>query len=463
MPQALSPRNRRLVLLLGGGLAALLLLGFWIGGRPKGPRYLTATVERGALTAAVEATGTINPLTTVPVGSYVSGTVKLVFADFNTRVRAGQVLAQLDPAVYQAQVVTARGNLAGAEANVRHLEAGLGTSRALIETDEANAAKAQADARYARANAERQGKLFGQGLIPLDLKELSQSTLDQADAGGRAASAQVHQAQAQYQEQVAQVEQARAEVSAMQGSLEQAEANLRYTTILSPTEGTVVAKNVTVGQSVAASLQAPNLFTLAQDLQRMQVYAKTDESDTGFIKMGGDATFQVDAFPNEVFHGRVSVIRLNAYIVQNVVTYDTVIDFENLDERLLPGETAYVTIPTGHAENALLIPNAALTYTPDLPAEELAELYRQAKIPETTRASHTGGQQVVWRLGAGETLEPVAIEVGISDYANTQMLAGRLREGDRLVTGALAAGAAGANAKGAPKPPRAPGATGRPR
>ncbi len=458
VPQNPSPRNRRIVLLAAAILAALLLVGFWIGGRPKGTQYLTATVERGAITAAVEATGTITPLTTVPVGSYVSGTVKLVFADFNTRVRAGQVLAQLDPAVYQAQGVTARGNLASAEANERRLEAGLGTSRALIETDEANAAKAQADARYARASAERQAKLFGQGLIPLDQKELSQSTLDQADAAGRSAGAQVHQAQAQYQEQVAQVEQARAEVAAMRGALAEAEANLRYTTILSPTDGIVVAKNVAVGQSVAASLQAPNLFTLAQDLKRMQVYAKTDESDTGFIKMGGDATFQVDAFPNEVFHGRVSVIRLNAYIVQNVVTYDTVIDFENPDERLLPGETAYVTIPTGHAENVLLIPNAALTYTPDLPADDLAELYRQAKIPETARASHAGGQQVVWRLQAGETLEPVAISVGISDYANTQMLKGDLRAGDRLVTGALAAGSA--NAKGAPKPPRAPNAPG---
>jgi HlyD family secretion protein len=445
-------------------VAAIVLLGLFLGGRAKGPQYLTARVQRGSVTSAVEATGTINPLTTVPVGSYVSGTVKLVFADFNTRVQAGQVLAQLDPAVYQAQVVTARGNLAGAEANLRHIQAGLGSSQAQIETDEANAAKAQADAGYARANAQRLGKLFGQGLIPLDQKDLSQSTLDQADAGARAARSQIHQAEAQYKEQVAQVEQARAEVSAMQGALQQAEANLRYTTILSPTDGTVVIKNVTVGQSVAASLQAPNLFTLAQDLKRMQVYAKTDESDTGFVKVGGDATFQVDAFPNEIFHGRVSGIRLNAYIVQNVVTYDTVIDFENPDERLLPGETAYVTIPTGHAENALLVPNAALTYTPDLPASELDRLYRQAGIPEAARTSHIGGQQVIWKLAGGERLLPVAVKVGISDYANTQMVAGQLQEGDLLVTGAVTAGGNGSTAKGAPKAPRPPGpGGGRPR
>lgn len=424
--------------MLAVAVAAILFVGFWIGGRSKGPQYLTAPVQRGAITSAVEATGTINPLTTVPVGSYVSGTVKLVFADFNSRVRAGQVLAQIDPAVYEAQMVTARGNLASAEANLRHLQAALGSSQAQIETDEANAAKAQADAGYARANAARIDKLYSQGLLPLDQRDLSQSTLGQSEAGTRAAKAQVSQAKAQYQEAQAQVEQARADVAAMRGALQQAEANLRYTTILSPTDGIVVARNITVGQSVAASLQAPNLFTIAQDLKRMQVYAKTDESDTGFIKIGGEATFQVDAFPNERFQGRVSAIRLNAYIVQNVVTYDTVIDFENPDERLLPGETAYVTIPTGHAENVLEIPNAALTFTPDLPAADLARLYRRSGIPEAARTSHLGGHQVVWKLNGGEP-EPVSVKVGISDYANTQLIEGNLKPGDLLITGALAA------------------------
>jgi HlyD family secretion protein len=449
--------RRRIALVLAVAVAALLLLGFWIGGRSKGPQYLTAKVQRGSITSGVEATGTINPLTTVPVGSYVSGTVKLVFADFNSRVRAGQVLAQIDPAVYEAQVATARGNLASAEANLRHVQASLGSSQAQIEAGEANAEKAQADAGYARANAQRLAKLYGQGLLPLDQKDLSQSTLGQSEAGARVAKAQASQARAQYQEAVAQVEQARAEVAAMRGSLQQAEANLGYTTILSPTDGTVVARNITVGQSVAASLQAPNLFTIAQDLKRMQVYAKTDESDTGFIKVGEEANFQVDAFPNERFHGQVSAIRLNAYIVQNVVTYDTVIDFENSDERLLPGETAYVTIPTGHAENVLEIPNAALTYTPDLPGEDLNRLYRQFKIPEAARTSHAGGQQVVWKLAADDKLEPVAVKAGISDFATTQLVQGNLKEGDPLITGAVTA----ADGKGKPRTPGQGGGGGR--
>jgi HlyD family secretion protein len=442
---------------VAGVVVALLLLGFWMRRPAGGAQFLTAPAKRGAITSAVEATGTINPLTTVPVGSYVSGTVKFIFADFNTRVHAGQVLAQIDPDVYEAQVATARGNLAAAQANLRNLEAGLGSTRALIETDEANAAKSEADLGYYQANARRIGSLYAQGLVPLDQKDQTQSTLAQSAASARASKAQVNQAKAQYNEGLAQIEQARAQVAAARGGLQQAEANLRYTTILSPTEGTVVARNIDVGQSVAASLTAPNLFTIAQDLKRMLVYAKTDESDTGFIKVGGEATFQVDAFPSEVFHGRVSAIRLNAYIVQNVVTYDTVIDFDNPDERLLPGETAYVTIPTGHVDDAIEIPNAALTYTPDLPAAELQRLYERFKVPEAAHTTHLGGQQVVWKLGEGESLEPVAITAGISDYVNTQLVAGKLREKDVLVTGATNPASGGGNKGGGPpRPPRPP-------
>jgi HlyD family secretion protein len=451
-----QPFNSRKTLwsVLAGAVVAVLLLGFWVRGRSEPVRYLTEPVKRGAITSAVEATGTINPLTTVPVGSYVSGTMKLLFADFNTRVHAGQVLAQIDPAVYKAQVDTARGNLAGAEANLRNLQASLGSLQAAIETGEANAAKMEADLTYSRVNARRLGDLSKQGLIPVDQRDLSQSTLAQSEAAVRAAKAQVSQARAQYKEGQAQVEQARAQVAAMRGSLAQAEANLRYTTILSPTDGVVVARAISVGQSVAASLQAPNLFTIAQDLKRMQVYAKIDESDTGFIKPGAEATFQVDAFPHEVFHGRVSAVRLNATIVQNVVTFDTIVDFDNPDQRLLPGETAYVIIPTGHAENALQIPNAALTWTPDLPPADLKRLYQKAGVPEAAHTTHAGGWQVVWKLGPGDALEPVAVKAGISDYATTQSIEGKIQEGDRLITGAITAGSSPAakTTPGAPRP-----------
>ncbi|HYL68462.1 MAG TPA: efflux RND transporter periplasmic adaptor subunit, partial [Candidatus Limnocylindria bacterium] len=189
------------------------------------------------------------------------------------------------------------------------------------------------------------------------------------------------------------------------------------------------------GQSVAASLQAPNVFTIAQDLKRMQVYAKTDESDTGSIQVGTVVSFQVDAFPTEQFHGRVSAVRLNAYSVQNVVTYDTIIDFDNPDEKLRPGETAYVTIPTGNALSVIMIPNTALTYTPDMQRAQLQVLYKQYNISREASTTHLGGWQVVWKLGADMKPLPIAVQCGITDFNNTQLLKGDLHEGDVLITG----------------------------
>jgi HlyD family secretion protein len=437
-------RHKKLVTFAVIALAVLVTVGMVVRARSNSPQYLTAKVERGDITAAVQATGTINPLTTVPVGSYVSGTVQYIFADFNSRVQAGQVLAQLDPAIYEAQVIQARGNLAHAQADITNLQANLAAGKAVIQTNQANLARLQAAVSYSRANAARVADLYKQGILAQDQNDMTQANLAQADAQVRAAEAQIRQSEAQLEQTQAQLEQAHAQVEVARGALKQAETNLRYTTIVSPIDGTVVARNVTVGQSVAASLQAPNVFTIAQDLTRMQVYAKTDEADTGDIKVGTDVTFQVDAFPREVFHGRVSAIRLNAYVVQNVVTYDTVIDFENPDEKLLPGETAYVTIPTGHARDALKVPNAALRFKPELARQKLQELYREFKIPASALAgSQPGGWQVVWKLGPGGGLEPEAVKVGITDYNSSQLLEGKLKQGDVLVTGEMLTSSAG--------------------
>jgi HlyD family secretion protein len=430
-----AQKNKKLVVVLGIGVIVLVSVGMVIRARSNGGKFLTAKVLRGDITAVVQATGTINPLTTVPVGSYVSGTVQYIFADFNSRVGAGQVLAQLDPAISEAQVIQARGNLANAQGNVKNLEASLVGTQAAIQTNRANLARLQAAADYTRVNANRVADLFKQGILAQDQNDLTQSTLQQADAQVRAAEAQLNQSIAQLDQIKAQLQQAKAMVEVQTGALKQAETNLAYTTIVSPIDGTVVARNITVGQSVAASLQAPNVFTIAQDLKRMQVYAKTDESDTGSIKVGADVTFQVDAFPTETFHGRVSAIRLNAYTVQNVVTYDTVIDFDNPQEKLLPGETAYVTVPTGFASDCLKIPNAALRFTPEMSRKDLEEVYNQYHIPVAARTSHLGGWQVVWKLGAEKKLQPVAVRVGITDYSYTQLLEGEVHEGELLVTG----------------------------
>lgn len=428
-------RKRTGLLWLGAiALAGLGSVGWVLTHRTEGPKFLTARVERGPITSAVQATGTINPLTTVPVGSYVSGTVKYIFADFNSRVHAGQVLAQLDPEIYEAQVTQARGNLENAGASERNLEAAIAVQEASIKTNQANVEKAKAAADYARSTSKRFAGLAEQGVISRDQADQLKSGMDQADAQVRASEAQLNQAVAQLAQSRAQLDQARAQVKTMQGALDLAETNLRYCTILSPIDGTVVARNVTVGQSVAASLQAPVVFSIAQDLTRMQLYASTDESDTGNIKIGTEATFQVDAFPTETFRGRVSAIRLNAITVQNVVTYNTIIDFENPNGKLLPGETAYATIPTGHVEECVKVPNSALRFTPALRPQELQQLYRKYGIPASATASHLGGRQVVWKIENGQ-LRPVAVQVGITDYTYTQLVSGAVQAGEELAAG----------------------------
>jgi HlyD family secretion protein len=237
-------------------------------------------------------------------------------------------------------------------------------------------------------------------------------------------------------------------------ALRVAETNLNYTVIRSPIDGTVVARNVDVGQTVAASLQAPTIFTIAQDLSKMLVYTKTDESDVGNIKPGKQVTFKVDAFPKENFHGTVSQVRMNPTTVQNVVTYDTMIEFENPELKLFPGMTAYVTIPVATVQNVLKLPNTALRYKPPMTPEEVLRLYEQYGIDEKqsegpekspsppgvpesniTRAPRATSS-VVWKLHADNSMEPVKVSLGITDHAFTEVgaiLKGDLKESDNVV------------------------------
>jgi HlyD family secretion protein len=435
--------HKKTVTLAAIAVVVLVTVGMVVKSRSAQAKYLTATVQQGDVTAAVQATGTINPLTTVPVGSYVSGTVEYIFADYNSTVHANQVLAQLDPAIYQAQVTQARGNLANAQANVQNLQASIAADQAGIQNNQANITRLKAAADYARVNAARIDNLAKEGVLSADQRDMTSSSQQQADAQVLAAEAQLNQAKAQLEQTRAQLLQAKAQVEVQTGVLKQAETNLAYTTIVSPIDGTVVARNVTVGQSVAASLQAPVVFSIAQDLTRMQVYAATDESDTGNIKIGTEVTFQVDAFPSETFTGRVSAIRLNATTVQNVVTYNTIIDFENPQEKLLPGETAYVTIPTGHASDCIKIPNAALRFAPEMPRPKLQELYKENGIPASATGTHPGGWRVVWKLGPGGSLIPIRVKTGITDYSFTQLIDGKVKKGDELITGQESASAGG--------------------
>jgi len=409
--------------------------------RGKTPvQYYTSRVELGDIRQVVEATGTINAVITVQVGSQVSGTIARLYVDFNSHVKKGQLIAQIDPALFQGAMAQAKADLENAKAN--------------LAVAVANTVKARANAVQTKADYARGLSLSEQGVI-------SPQALDLAKANAEGAEAQVSAALASEQ-------QARAQVLQKQAAVQVAQTNLDYTTIHAPIDGTVVARNVDVGQTVAASLQAPTLFTIAQDLTKMQVYAKTDESDVGQIRAGQKVTFKVDAYPRDTFSGVVSQVRMNSTVVQNVVTYDTIVDFNNPDLKLFPGMTAYVTIPVATVANVAKIPNGALRYKPDLTPEEIRALYQKAGIPEANgprTSSNAGGppkngagsssaakpsaqngdaqgargeMQVVWKQLADKTLEPVRVKTGITDHTFTELvqeLNGTLRDGDDLVTG----------------------------
>lgn len=348
----LVPAVILLAILFAGGYFVYSMIG------PKGPnqKFRTIKVERGEISSVVTATGTINPVTTVLVGSQVSGTIKDLHADFNSRVKEGQVIAQIDPAIFEAQVEQGRANLLSAQANLLNAQANL-------KNAQANLSKAEIAVVDAKRTLERNKELIEKKVIAQAILDTAQTNYDTAIAQREVANAQLESARAQVESSKAQVEQARA-------SLKVADTNLRYTTIRSPVNGIVISRNVDVGQTVAASLQAPTLFTIAKDLTQMQVDTNVSEADIGRMVKGQDATFTVDAYPERTFRGKVSEIRNAPITIQNVVTYDVVIQVDNSDLRLKPGMTANVSVQIEHKENILKIPNSALRFRPESAKKE---------------------------------------------------------------------------------------------
>jgi HlyD family secretion protein len=397
--------NKRRALFFAG--AVLLLTGLATMSfvhRGDHIQYLTSKVQQGEIKDAVEATGVVNAVVNVQVGSQVSGTIAKLNADFNSHVHKGDVIALIDPRLFEGAVHQATADLENARANV------VAASANLLK---AQAALVQTKAEYDRA----------QNMMRTNIG--TQQALDVAKANYDSARAAVEGAQAS-------VVQANAQVSQKQAALSVAQTNLAFTVIRSPIDGTVVARNVDVGQTVAASLQAPTIFTIAQDLVKMYLYAKVDESDVGRIRAGQPVTFKVDAFPKEIFHGNVAQIRMNPTTVQNVVTYDAVIEFENRDLKLFPGMTAYVTIPVATVENVEKLPNAALRFKPPMTPEEVRARYAQAGIARDDAP-------VVWKL-RGDAIEPVEVALGITDHSYTEVrrvMAGALKPGDDVVTSAI--------------------------
>src|SRR3954447_19006459 len=360
-------------------IAGLLLIAFVVRQlRTSGAAtYQSANVTRGQITQAVTATGTLNPVVNVQVGSQVSGNISKLFADFNSQVKAGQVVAQIDPALFQVTVTQAEGDVASAEAALE----------------------------LARLNAKRAQDLFTR-------KTSSQADLDQAMAS-------LHQAEAN--------------VKIKQGALDKAKADLEHCTITSPIDGVVISRTVDVGQTVAASLQAPIIFQIANDLTKMQIDSNVAEADVGVLAVDQAVDFTVDAFPMRTFHGKVVQVRNAPITVQNVVTYDTVIGLDNKDLKLKPGMTANVSIIIAHKDDVLQVKNAALRYRPPdaTPVEIRKTVTSRAGRPGPGRGGggQQGAQRTVYVLPSGANHpEPRQINTGISDGIMTEVVEG-LKEG----------------------------------
>ena len=376
-------------LLAAGGL-------YLFKNKGNGVQFRTEKITRGDLRAAVTATGTVSAVTTVLVGTQVSGTVKELFVDFNSPVKKDQLLAQIDPALSEARVAQAKANLQAAEANVQKAEVALQDATRTLERNRA---------------------LFAKNYI-------ARSDLDTAETSQLSAKAQLNASRAQ-------VEQTRA-------ALQQEETNLRYTRILSPVDGVVISRNVDIGQTVAASFQTPTLFSIAQDLTRMQIDTNVDEADIGRIRVGQQVQFTVDAYPDVQFPGKVSEVRNAPITVQNVVTYIVVIKVANPEHKLKPGMTANVSIITASSQGVLKIPNAALRFK-----------WTVQKAPDRGKGGGAGGapaageqdgqkRQGVWIL-EGQNPRRIPIKAGISDGNYTAVLSGDLKEGDAVIVEATGA------------------------
>jgi HlyD family secretion protein len=462
--------SRKYILLPGLAAALILVFGTYrvITVKADKPSYLFGSVDRGSIILQVAATGTLEAVTTVQVGTQVSGTISGLYADFNSEVKKGQLLARLDPALFEAQVQQA-------EANVTTAEATLNDTAASITSMKANLEKARVDVLDKQRKMKRQQELWDEKLIARDDFDTAEAAIGAAIAAQKAAEAELESAQARYKADQARLLQA-------QASLETAKVNLQHTIITSPISGTIISRSVDRGQTVAASFASPTLFTIAADLTKMQVNTNIDEADVGRIQAGMEATFTVDAYPSEIFQGKISQIRLAASTIQNVVTYNAIIDVDNSQLKLKPGMTANVKVLIQKADNVVRIPNAALRFRPNLSDSELAQAYKRAGEEKylafvksrAERAGSAGGGMAgrpataagagglgsgftstrgataresssaampanrgrrapVWILGPDRLLRPVIVRLGLTDGITTQIEEGKLKEGDKVI------------------------------
>ncbi len=387
-----------------GLIISMLAIGLAIGGyvffngeRKVPVQYRTAPVERGSVISIVSATGTINPVVLVEVGTQVSGMIKSLHADFNSQVKAGETVAVIDPEPFKARREQAVSNLEVARSNV---------------------ARSKADLAQRKRELDRVQSLLPQQFVSQNDVDVALTNHQSAEAQLRVAEAQVRQAGA---------------------ALNVADQELKYTVIRSPIEGIVVARNVEVGQTVAASFATPNLFLIALDLTKMQVNTNVSESDIGGMAEGQDAVFTVDAYPGESFTGTIRQVRLAPINIQNVVTYNVVVGVDNKDLRLKPGMTANVSIVVAQKDQTLKVPNAALRFMPPKSERDRHEVDGQAvsvvERHSTAKSNEELRQKTVWKLMEDGSLAPVPVQIGISDGVATEMLSEALAEGELVIVG----------------------------
>ncbi len=382
-----APNRGRLI---GAAIALAVIAGtaaaWWLSSSNTTIRYTTAPVTRGGVTRTVTASGTVNPVLTIIVGTYVSGVIQELNCDYNTKVKRGQTCAKIDPRPYQSVVDQNRANLAIAKAQ--------------LEKDKASLA-------YAKINHERQGRLLKSNAVSQDAADIAKNAYDQAQAQITFDDATIQQRQA---------------------ALDAAQVNLDYTNIVSPVDGIVVSRNVTMGQTVAASFQTPTLFLIATDLTKMQVDTNVSESDIGSIQEGNTAIFTVDAFPKRTFKGAVTQVRQSPQTVQNVVTFDVVIAADNADLAMKPGMTAATRIVTEARSDVIRVPSQALRYRPSTLGRENPRSER----PSTTRTGSDANVAQLWVLRDGEPAS-VPVVTGLEDETSTEIVEGEVKPGDQVI------------------------------
>ncbi len=452
----MSTRRALSVLGLLLGMSTLGAGSYVLWGAPGPPEFRTVPAARATLLATVSATGTLNPVISVQVGSQISGMVSELHADFNSQVKKGQLLARIDPQTYEAQVRQAQADLDNAKAGVLNAQRSVAQAEANVAAAHANAVRADVMMRDAKTQRDSRAQLFEEGGISQEERDTAQATYDEDVASVDAAGASERSAQAGLAVAKAQVEAARAQVVQKQAALAQAQVNLAYTYIRAPVDGTVVSRNVDTGQTVAASLQAPTLFVIGQDLTKMQVDTNVDEADVGRVALDQPASFTVDSYPGLSFRGRVVQIRQAPQIVQNVVTYDVVVAVANPDLKLKPGMTANVRVLVARKDNALVVPNAAFRVRLSMPGGEGQAKRPGAGLPGAglgggpgaaggTRAVGNTAQKL-WVLTAGRPAQR-AVRIGLTDGERTEVLEG-LNDGESVILGVGRAGDAAPRAGG---------------